>query len=112
MFNHEKFAAYHLAFPYWEQALRLIEQKPFRKFKHQRAAKTSSSKYFAEYRGGLGRNKNDDRKRFYAIARGSALECAAISDLIARLEPGLKAETDRTNIHSSLHSEHSFGCYS
>ena len=50
MFNHEKFEAYHLAITYWEQALRLIEQKPFRKFKHQRAAKTSSSKYFAEHR--------------------------------------------------------------
>ena len=36
-----------------------------------------------------GRTEDKDRKRFFSIARGSAMECAAISDLIVTLEPGL-----------------------
>ena len=36
---------------------------------------------------GCGRPKIEDRKRFYSIARGSAMECAAISDLLLRMQP-------------------------
>lgn len=35
---------------------------------------------------GAGKSTSSDKKRFYAIARGSALECAAILDLICRWE--------------------------
>ena len=38
---------------------------------------------------GCGRPKIEDRKRFYSIARGSAMECAAISDLLLRMQPQL-----------------------
>ncbi len=102
MFNHEKFEAYHLAITYWEQALRLIEQIPSGNSNIKEQLKRVVVSISLNIAEGSGRNKNDDRKRFYAIARGSALECAAISDLIARLEPGLKAETDRTK--DILHS--------
>ena len=37
---------------------------------------------------GAGRTKKQDKKRFYSIARGSALECAAILDAVLLLGLG------------------------
>ena len=51
---------------------------------------------------GSGRATTEDRKRFYSIARGSAMECAAISDLVAHLEPGLCEDAARAK--EILHS--------
>jgi four helix bundle protein len=48
------------------------------------------------------RSKTEDRKRFYAMARGSAMECAAISDLIIRIKPALANEV--TECKKTLHS--------
>ena len=44
----------------------------------------------------------EDRKRFHSIARGSAMECAAVSDLVLRLDPTLRGEISRTK--EVLHS--------
>ena len=41
---------------------------------------------------GCGRLPGPDRMRFYAIARGSALECAAILDIIAMIRSPAPAE--------------------
>ena len=55
----------------------------------QRTARTSSG-------GGCGRFVDKDRKRSFAIARGSAMECAAISDLLIHVEPSLTENTQRS----------------
>ncbi|MCB0331733.1 MAG: four helix bundle protein, partial [Bdellovibrionales bacterium] len=39
---------------------------------------------------GSGKMSNKDKLRFYAIARGSAMECAAICDVLVLTEPRLK----------------------
>ena len=95
MFNHEKFEAYHLAITYWEQALHLFTKIPSGNSGIKEQLKRAAASISLNIAEGSGRNKTDDRKRFYAIARGSALECAAISDLIAKLEPDLQLEIDR-----------------
>jgi four helix bundle protein len=91
MFDHEKFEAYQLSIRYWESILAILDHISFGSgiIKDQlRRAASSISLNIAE---GCGRVKIDDRKRFYVIARGSALECAAISDLLIRSQPELIA---------------------
>jgi len=87
MFNHENFEAYNLAILYWESALRLIDTIPAGHSVIRDQLKRASSSIPLNIAEGSGRTKQDDRKRFYAIARGSALECAAIADLLIRLDP-------------------------
>ena len=102
MFDHEKFEAYHLSITYWELALTLLDEIPAGNsmLKDQlRRAASSISLNIAE---GSGRNKIGDRKRFYSIARGSAMECAAISDLILRIDPNSKLEIAKSK--EILHS--------
>ena len=92
MFDHEKFEAYQLSIVYWESALHLLTQIPPGNSTIKDQLKRASSSISLNIAEGSGRSKTEDRKRFYAIARGSAMECAAISDLIIRLEPELKHE--------------------
>ncbi|MCB0332181.1 MAG: four helix bundle protein [Bdellovibrionales bacterium] len=96
MFSHEKFQAYQLSICYWESVLTLLDKIPSGNsvLKDQliRAA-SSISLNIAE---GCGRLEERDRKRFFAIARGSAMECAAISDLLVRREPSLLDVTEQS----------------
>jgi four helix bundle protein len=57
-----------------------------------RRASTSISLNIAEASGKI---SPGDRARFYAIARGSAFECAAILDVLVLLESADNAEADR-----------------
>jgi len=43
---------------------------------------------------GTGKNSQSDRKRFYAIARGSAMECAAVCDLAALVDRKLRPQAE------------------
>ena len=89
MFNHEKFEAYHLSIKFWESALKLLEQFPSGNSVVKDQLKRAAASIPLNIAEGSGRTKTDDRKRFYAIARGSVLESAAILDLLVRLEPKL-----------------------
>ena len=42
---------------------------------------------------GTGKNGTADRLKFYSIARGSAMDCAAICDIISFVDTSLLAET-------------------
>ena len=102
MFDYEKFEAYQLAIAYWESALRLWNKIPSRNSGIRDQFKRASSSISLNIAEGSGRHKIEDRKRFYTIARGSAMECAAISDLIVRIEPGLSDEILKSK--KTLHS--------
>ena len=94
MFTHEKFEAYQLSIQFVEIALRLVDQipSPHSALRDQlRRAEFSVSLNIAE---GTGKNRVGDRKRFYAIARGSAMECAAICDIIGLIDRRLLAEAE------------------
>ena len=93
MLSHEKFEAYQLAITYWESALRLLEKIPAGNSVIKDQLKRAASSISLNIAEGSGRTKTEDRKRFYSIARGSAMECAAISDLVSRIEPQLEDHT-------------------
>ena len=94
MFTHEKFEAYQLAIQFAQTALELIDRIPsgHSSLKDQfRRAAFSVPLNIAE---GTGKNRDADRKRFYAIARGSAMECAAICDIVGLIDQQLLQEVE------------------
>ena len=94
MFSHEKYQAYQLSVEYWETALSLIHKIPAGNSMLRDQLKRAASSIPLNIAEGCGRLEEKDRKRFFAIARGSAMECAAISDLLVRLAPNLKSQTE------------------
>ncbi|MCO6429517.1 MAG: four helix bundle protein [Deltaproteobacteria bacterium] len=96
MFPHEKFEAYQLSIQFSELALELIDnlRSGGAPLKDQlRRAAFSISLNIAE---GTGKTGRPDRKRFYAIARGTAVECAAVCDLVVMLQPALTHKADES----------------
>ena len=93
MFGHERFEAYQIAIKFVEIALQLVGSLPAgnRELKDQlRRASISIALNIAE---GTGKTQIPDRLKYYAIARGSAMECAAICDVIALVDRHLTAKT-------------------
>ncbi len=94
MFTHEKFEAYKLSIEFADIALRLVDEipTPYSALREQlRRAAFSIALNIAE---GTGKNRESDRKRFYAIARGSAMECAAIGDIVALIDKRFVVEVE------------------
>ncbi len=102
MFTHEKFEAYQLAIQFTQLALQILDELPagHATLRDQlRRAAFSISLNVAE---GTGKTGRSDRMRFYSIARGSAMECAAICDIIAIIHaPGVaKTELAKSKLKS------------
>jgi four helix bundle protein len=86
MFPHEKFSPYQFSIQFIALTNQLIPTLPRGNGElvdQLRRAATSISLNIAE---GTGRTSIADLKRFYSIARGSALECAAILDVLFHLK--------------------------
>ncbi len=100
MFGHEKFKAYQLALDFIVAANQLIEKIP-RGNAHLvdqlRRASMSIALNIAE---GSGKTSRKDKIRFYSIARGSALECGAILDVLGA--SGLLDEDEKEGVKGSL----------
>jgi four helix bundle protein len=83
---HEKLHAYRLATRHLAFAIRVVRGLPrgtgFLADQYRRAA-LSIPLNIAE---GVGRTGTDDQRRFFAEARGSAMECAAILDAAVLIE--------------------------
>jgi four helix bundle protein len=94
MFSHEKFQGYQLSIEYWDNTLKLIDKIPSGNANLREQLKRAASSIPLNIAESCGRFEEKDRKRFFAIARGSAMECAAIADLLIRIEPGLRGELD------------------
>jgi four helix bundle protein len=94
MFTHEKFEAYQLAIQFTHLALQCLDEMspPNAHLRDQlRRAAFSISLNIAE---GTGKNGRADRIRFYSVARGSAMECAAICDIIGIMDTRLLPTTE------------------
>ena len=95
MFTHEKFEAYQIAIQFADLALKLIDNIPSGHSALRDQLKRAAFSVPLNIAEGTGKNGDADRKRFYSIARGSAMECAAICDIIVltdeRLRPDVEA---------------------
>ena len=94
MLDHERLDVYQLSVGFLAIAFRLVETLPrgFSDLRDQlRRAATSIPLDIAE---GSGKLDGPDRSRYYAIARGSAMECAAILDVIRLLSCAPKPSLD------------------
>ena len=90
MLGQEQFKAYELSVEFLAAAMNLLDQVPNGNshFRDQlRGAATPIPPSLAE---GSGKMSNKDKLRFYSIARGSAMECAAICDVLVLTEPRLR----------------------
>jgi hypothetical protein len=72
MFTHEKFRAYQKAIVFYRLALNLISDLP----------------------PVTGKSGHSDRRRFYLIARGSAMECAALCEVAKEIDCELEERCD------------------
>ena len=82
MFGHEKFGAYQYSIEFAALAAQIIEKLPEGHAKlidQLRRATISISLNIAE---GSGKNTESQKCHCYAIARGEAMECAAIMDIL------------------------------
>jgi len=94
MFTHEKFEAYQLAIEFTGIALQLIDDLPVGHSCLRDQLRRAAFSVPLNIAEGTGKNSQSDRKRFYAIARGSAMECAAVCDIIALLDERFLARTE------------------
>ena len=89
MFTHEKFEAYQLAIQFAEIALQLVDQLSAGHSSLKDQLKRAAFSVPLNIAEGTGKSGQADRKRFYSIARGSAMECAAICDIIGLVDKRL-----------------------
>lgn len=85
MFGHEKFRPYQASLEFLTLTQAIVERQPDGKaylLDHLRRASLSILLNIAE---GTGRRTEIDRLRFYGMARGSAMECAAVLDAMTVL---------------------------
>ena len=86
IFGHEKLRAYSPSIEFVALTAQIIENTPrgYSDLLDQlRRATISIPLNIAE---GSGKNSDKDKKRFYAVARGSAMECSAILDVLFKLK--------------------------
>ena len=82
MFSHEKLEVYQKSVQFLKEVIVLVRLLPNGNsdiINQLRRAAVSISLNIAE---GAGKTGNADKKRYYSIARGSTLECAAIFDVL------------------------------
>ena len=98
MFGHEKFQAYQYAIEFVALSTQIIEELPkgFAKLADQfRRASIAVPLNIAE---GSGRRTTAEKNHCYVIARGEAMECAAVIDVLTclKLLDSQRADTAKT----------------
>lgn len=86
MFGHEKLEAYQFSIRFIAEYSKILSSLPAGNaylIDQFRRASASSALNIAE---GSGRRSELDKKRYYLIARGSAMECAAILDVFQAMD--------------------------
>ena len=94
MFGHEKFKAYELSISFLADAMKLLDQLPSGNAHIRDQLKRAASSIPLNLAEGSGKMSNKDKLRFYSIARGSAMECAAICDVLVLTEPRFRKSAE------------------
>ena len=82
MFGHENFGAYIRSIEFLEALKPVVEKLPSNAKHLIDQLSRASSSVPLNIAEGSGKISPRDKRRFYAIARGSALECAAVIDVM------------------------------
>lgn len=90
MFGHERFEAYQLSIKFLKIAMALLDRLPRGNAHIKDQLKRAAISIPLNLAEGSGKTENAERIRFYSIARGSAMECAAVCDVIEILDERFK----------------------
>ena len=82
MFCHEKLSVYRKSVEFAGGVLKIIQSLPPGNSDITGQLRRSAMSITLNIAEGAGRTGKADKQRFYSIARGSALECASIFDII------------------------------
>jgi len=80
MLDHEKLDVYQRSVEFFALAVRIIEKIPKGNSVLKDQFNRASLSILLNIAEGTGKTSQKDKQRFYAIARGSAMECGAILD--------------------------------
>jgi len=86
MLDHEKLDVYQCAIDFLAVTVQVAENLPRGYGSLADQLKRASWSIPLNIAEGCGKTRPDDKKRFYAIARGSAMECGAILDVCEKLQ--------------------------
>ncbi|WP_437302983.1 four helix bundle protein [Sorangium sp. So ce388] len=94
LLDHENLDAYHRSIDFLALALRLVARLPRGERELRDQLKRAAMSVPLNVAEGSGKPAAADRARFYAIARGSAMECGALVDVcrVAGFLPTSEAE--------------------
>jgi len=81
MIDHEKLDVYKVSIEFMAIAINIADNIPRGYSSLADQLKRAAWSIPLNIAEGCGKNRINDKKRFYAIARGSAMECAAIIDV-------------------------------
>ena len=86
MLDHEKLDVYKCAIEFLTIALKITQGLPVGYASLGDQLKRASWSIPLNIAEGCGKTRPNDKQRFYAIARGSAMECAAVLDVCRALQ--------------------------
>src|SRR5205085_1334025 len=101
MFSHEKLEVYNRSLEFTDLVFPVLQNLPKGNREIADQLKRASISLLLNIAEGAGKSAPDDKRRFYTIARGSTLECAAIFDLLLRWQLANHETTDicKTKLH-------------
>ncbi len=79
--NHENLDVYHRSIDFLTFAVRLVDRLPRAEREIRDQLKRAAMSVPLNIAEGCGKTTGPDKARFHAIARGSAMECAALIDV-------------------------------
>ena len=89
MLDHEKLDVYKISIEFMALAIKIVENVPRGYSSLSDQLKRAAWSIPLNIAEGCGKRGINDKKRFYAIARGSAMECAAVIDVcqVLKIDP-------------------------
>ncbi len=85
--DHERLDVYRVAMEFWALAQRLLARVPPNRKEAREQLERAAMSIPLNIAEACGKHTRAERARFYSIARGSALECGALLDVLATPGP-------------------------
>lgn len=100
MLDHEKLDVYRLSLDFLALVFPLLEQLPRGNAQISDQLRRAALSIPLNIAEGNGKPSRPDRRRFFAIARGSSMECAAVIDILKLME--MIGDDDRSRAKQML----------